>query len=513
MFDFIAEYVYPILSSKSDVKKTMMDKIIARKEEKNQLNRLFNSKRSEFVAVYGRRRVGKTFLIRTFFSQKNCIFFHITGIKEGKIHDQLYEFTRILETTFYGPQVSLKEPANWTLAFELLTKTIQQQSFRKRIVIFFDELPWLASQKSGFLTALDYYWNRFWVNMPRLKLIVCGSAASWMIENIIHHKGGLHNRATYRLYLAPFSLRETKSYLKSLGFSYTDRQISDIYMVMGGIPFYLNFLNKNLSVPQNIDYLCFNKNGLLLNEFNILYTSLFHQSEAHQEIIRIMGEKRQGIERTALLKLAKLSTEGGTFNKRLKELEASGFIIHYTPYGHKKRYSCLQLVDEYSVFYMAWIEPALNSILRIDHPNGYWIEQSQSPSWKSWAGYAFEALCFKHLEQIRQTLGINASATIGNWKYIPRKGSDEEGAQIDLLFDRNDNVITLCEMKYTSSAYKLTKSEAHALLRKIEIFKKHTRTQKQVNIALIVFEDIQETIYSQDILCGTVSLKNLMKEA
>jgi hypothetical protein len=487
-----------------------MDKIIGRKEEKDQLNRAFSSRKSEFIAVYGRRRVGKTFLIRTFFSQKKCTFFHITGIKDGKLHDQLHEFTRILGATFYGPKVHLKEPGSWALAFELLTETIKQQASRQKVILFFDELPWLASQKSGFLQALDYYWNRFWVTVPNLKLVVCGSAASWMIETLLHHKGGLHNRTTCRISLSPFTLKETGVYLKSLGFSYTARQISDIYMVMGGIPFYLNFLNKALSVPQNIDRLCFNKKGPLVDEFNILYASLFHQSEAHQEIIRIMGTKRQGIERVELLKLATLSTEGGTFNKRIRELEASGFIMSYTPYGYKKRNTHLQIVDEYTLFYMAWIEPALGTISRIDRASGYWVEQCQLPSWKSWAGYAFESLCFKHLEQIRQALGINVSASIGNWKYIPQKGSYEEGAQIDLLFDRNDDVVTLCEMKYTTTPYKLMKPEAQALLRKIEVFKKQTRTPKQVTIALIVSQKIHHTIYSEDIVSGTVTLEDLL---
>ena len=487
-----------------------MDRIIGREEEKDELYRVFMSNKPEFIAIYGRRRIGKTFLVRTFFSQKKCIFFHITGIRDGKIRDQIYEFTRILEATFYGPQVRLKEPANWTLAFELLTQTIKQQPPRQKVVLFFDELPWLASQKSGFLQALDYYWNRFWVTMPLLKLVVCGSAASWMIENILHHKGGLHNRTTCRISLAPFTLGETKIYLKSLGFSYTDRQISDIYMVMGGIPFYLNFLNKALSVPQNIDYLCFNKKGVLLGEFNILYASLFHQSEACQEIIRIMATKRQGIEQTELLRLSRLSTEGGTFNKRLKELEASGFIIRYTPFGYKKRNTYLQIVDEYTLFYMNWIEPALATLSRIDQANGYWVEQYQLPAWKSWAGYAFESLCFKHIGKIRQALGINSSASIGNWKYMPARGSNNEGAQIDLLFDRNDDVITLCEMKYTARPYKLAKSEAQGLLKKVEVFKKQTHTSKQVTVALIASQGIQDTAYARNVLSGVVTLKDLM---
>lgn len=487
-----------------------MNRIIGRIEEQALLNQALKSKQAEFIALYGRRRVGKTFLIRNFFSQKDCFFFHLTGIKDGKLHDQLYEFTRILEATFYGPQIHLKEPTSWTTAFDLLTQTIKQYAPQKNVVLFFDELPWLASQKSGFLQALDYYWNRFWVTMPHLKLIVCGSAASWMIDNLLHHKGGLHNRTTYRIALSPFTLKETKDYLKFLGFSYTDRQISDLYMIMGGIPFYLNLLDKNLSVPQNIDSLFFNKKGALLDEFNILYASLFDQAEAHEEIIRIMGTKRQGIARSELIKRTKLSSEGGTFNKRLKELEASGFIITYAPYGHKKRNTHLQIIDEYTLFYMAWIEPALGTISRIDRANGYWLEQCRLPSWKSWAGYAFEAMCLKHLEVIRQALKINASAAISNWKYTPPKDSGEDGAQIDLLFDRNDDVITLCEMKYTAAPYTLTKPEAQALLRKIEVFKKQTRTSKQVTIALITCHPIQETIYTDTIISGNVTLKDLL---
>jgi AAA+ ATPase superfamily predicted ATPase len=487
-----------------------MDKIIGREDEKIKLNEAFKSKKAEFIVIYGRRRVGKTYLVRTFFTQKKCVLFHITGIKDGKLKDQLYEFTRILEATFYKSQISLKEPSNWTLAFELLTQILQQAS-PQQIVLFFDELPWLASQKSGFLQALDYYWNRFWVTMPHVKLIVCGSDASWMIENILHHKGGLHNRTTYRIPLVPFTLKETKKYLQSHGFSYTDRQISDLYMIMGGIPFYLNYLKKSYSVPQNIDQLFFNKKGPFVDEYNILYASLFHESEAHLEIIRILGMNRQGIEQSELLKQAKLSKEGGTFKKRVKELEASGFIIRYTPYGNKKRNTHLQIIDEYTLFYLAWVEPALGTILRIDRANGYWLEQSRSPSWKSWAGYAFESMCYKHIEQIRQALAINSSASIANWKYIPRKGSEEDGAQIDLLFDRNDDVITLCEMKYTTSPYKLLKGEANAIQNKVEVFRKQTRTTKQVTIALVVSQNIQETIYAKTLLIGVVTLKDLFR--
>jgi len=490
----------------------MVKMIIGRGEEKKLLEDAYKSKKSAFIAVYGRRRIGKTFLIRTFFILKKCNFFHVTGIQEGHMQDQIDEFCKAIEATFYHSQIQLKAPDSWTKAFELLTNTIKQQTTKnKKIVLFFDELPWLATQKSGFVQALDYYWNRFWSNMPNLKLVVCGSAASWMIKNILHHTGGLHNRVTTRIVLDPFNLVDTRAYLKARGFTYNEQQILEIYMIMGGIPFYLDFLKKNLSVSQNIDHLCFNKKGPLVDEFGILYASLFQHYESHGEIIRILALKKRGVERTELLSKCKLSSDGGTFNKRLKELEASGFIVSFTPYGFKKRGTYLRIVDEYTLFYLAWIAPALSTINKIDKANRYWIEQSQTPSFKSWSGYAFEAVCFKHIEHIRKALGINASALIGNWQHIPKKGSLEDGAQIDLLFDRSDGIITVCEIKYSNEPYRLTKQEAQALLKKITVFKKRVHTNKQVVTALITVRPIQETMYSEEIISGKVTLEDFIK--
>ncbi len=223
-----------------------MDQIIGRIEEQKLLEEAYKSKKSQFIAVYGRRRIGKTFLIKTFFMSKGCRFFHITGIQDARMSDQIHEFCRAIEITFYHSQIQLKEPNSWTKAFELLTNTINQQiNDKKKIILFLDELPWLASKKSGFLQALDYHWNRFWSDMANIKLVVCGSAASWMIKNILHHKDGLHNRVTTRIVLDPFNLSDTRAYLKARGFKYNDQQVLDIYMAIGGIPFYLDFLKNN----------------------------------------------------------------------------------------------------------------------------------------------------------------------------------------------------------------------------------------------------------------------------
>lgn len=488
-----------------------MTVIIGREIEIAKLNEAFDSDNSEFIALYGRRRVGKTYLVCSHFLSKKCSFFHTIGIQNATLQEQLYEFTRTLESTFCAPHMILKEPTSWLKAFELLMTLIKERSNQTKIILFFDELPWFSTPKSGFLQALNYYWNRHWVNMPTIKLVVCGSAASWMLKNIINNKGGLHNRVTLRLPIDPFTLAETKRYLKHKGFSYTDRQICDVYMIIGGIPYYLNCLSNKRSVPQNIDEICFNKKGDLVGEFDVLFSSLFGDSNAHEEIIKLMSEHKQGIDRSMLLKMTKLSSEGGTFNNRLKELEASGFITSFTPYGFKKRNTNITIIDEYILFYYAWIKPSLSTIKKIDKPNGFWLEQCQTPSWKSWAGSAFETLCFNHIGQIQNALGINASATIANWKYIPKKGSGEQGAQIDLLFERNDGVITICEIKYVSEPYKLNKQEAECLLKKVDIFKKRTRTEKQISIAFITPVPLAKTMYSEEIVAQNVTLLDLMK--
>jgi AAA+ ATPase superfamily predicted ATPase len=486
-----------------------MDEIIGRQAEQEVLTEILQSKSAEFVVVYGRRRIGKTFLIRTFFKQKKCVFFHITGIQDGHMPDQIFEFTRILETTFYGPGIHLQEPKSWTKAFALLTNTIKKENPKGTTVLFFDELPWLASQKSGFTKALDYYWNRFWVDMPNIKLIVCGSAAAWIIDNILNHKGGLHNRVTKRVVLDAFSLKEVKDYMHSKKINYTDQQILELYMILGGVPYYLSLITKKLSVSQNIDKLMFNQKGELLNEFDVLYRSLFNNPEKYEEIIRVIASKREGIERKDSLNQLKLSTEGGSFNKRLKELETSGFIINFKPYGFKKK-SNYKIIDEFTLFYLDWVEPQLSTIKSIRSANNYWLEKCKTAGWHSWAGYAFEAVCLKHIEQIRQTLKVNASAEIGNWRYIPKKSEKEQGGQIDLLFDRSDKVVTICEIRCSQTPYRLNKQEFQSLNSKCEVFLKKTGINKQIHLALITPMGVEKSIYSEE-LVGVVTLKDLME--
>ena len=373
---------------------------------------------AEFVALYGRRRVGKTFLVRSLFSkQKN--YFEMTGIRDGKLNDQLQNFTDAMSQKFFNGG-TLQPPTSWKTAFHLLTTELQKIPKSEKIILFFDELPWLASKKSGFMTQLDHIWNTKWSLMPNLLLIVCGSAAAWMVEHLINDKGGLHNRLTKTILLEPFTLGETEKFLKSRAIKLNRKQIFELYMAIGGVPHYLNAVEKSKTAAENIGQMCFEKNGLLFDEFPKLFRSLFDAAEINIRIIKMIARSRHGISRTDLLDALNIKT-GGSFNKRLEELEAAGFIQSFVPYGKRNKDHFYRVIDEYSLFYLKWIEPVIHQGHKIDSIT-YWVNKSNTPSYHSWAGYTFESLCIKHVKFIKRATGLDhISCEIGSWRFVPPK--------------------------------------------------------------------------------------------
>lgn len=490
----------------------MADILVGRKPEQLQLQKVFESKQSEFVAVYGRRRVGKTFLIRSFFQKKPCLFFQVSGIHQASLKLQLNEFKKQIEQTFYPSRKAsqLQTPTNWIDALAMLMDAIQLVGGKRKVVLFFDEFPWMATRKSGLLQALDYYWNRFWVSNKQIKLVICGSAASWIIDNILNNKGGLHNRVTLRLRLEPFTLHETKLYLQQRDVKLNNQQILLLYLCIGGVPFYLSLVDKKLSAIQNINQLCFQKNAPLFNEFTNLFSSLFDQAEAHEQLIRLIGVKRQGLNRSEIEKM--LHYKGGRLTKRLKELEEAGFIISFTPFG-KERGTYYKLIDEYTLFYLTWIAPHTKSQLIHVLTEKHWEQVAQTAAWKAWSGYTFEMVCYKHIHQISKALTIPAGAIATTWRYLPTKSrKNEEGAQIDLLFNRPDGIVQICEIKYCASPYKLDKEYAKALVKKVEIYQKITKTKKQIFVSMITSYYLQKTMYSEDLIASEVILEDLFEE-
>jgi hypothetical protein len=381
--------------------------------------------------------------------------------------------------------------------FEMMQTAISQLPKNQKVVLFFDEFPWLVTPRSRLLQVLEYYWNQYWSNDRRIKLIVCGSLSSWIIRNIINNTGGLYNRVTFRLKLEPFNLCETKEFLKSRGIHLNNQQILHLYMATGGVPLYLEQIKKGLSADQAIDDICFSKNGLLVDEAKELFKSLFLNSELYIQLTREIASRRYGITKSELSERLGIS-RGGRLLERLEDLENAGFIISFLPYKHSEKGTYFRLIDEYTMFYFDWIEPNLRSIKRFAKPIGFWLEQAGGSAYKSWCGYTFETLCYKHIPQIMKKLSLKPSALPYSWKYVPQKGdSEDSGAQIDLLFDRSDGAITICEIKHTEKPFVIDKQYAEKLKRKVAIFKEKTREKKQIFLCMISASGLKKTVYSE----------------
>jgi AAA+ ATPase superfamily predicted ATPase len=483
--------------------------VMGREAEQLILKDFLNSSKPEFIAIYGRRRIGKTYLVREFFKDKKAIFFSITGARECSLSEQIGHFTKEIGNIFYNGAL-LKQGKNWNETFELLTKAISATPQNKKVVLFLDEFPWMATRKSKLLQNLDYYWNQHWSNDKRIKLIICGSSASWIINKIINNKGGLHNRITRpALFLEPLKLQATKRFLNRQGVKLTNKQILQIYMITGGVPYYINNIQKSLSATQIIEQLAFRQKSLLLNEFDNLFSSLFNNHQICEDIIRIISQYRYGIGQEELFQKIDKRIKGKLGLTKLKELEEAGFIISFVPHFHRRRGIYYKLIDEYTLFYLKWIEPIKKTLLRKTLPPGYWEKQQNSPSWNSWSGLSFESICYKHIEQISKSLKLSPTAIPSTWRYAPKKESVHDGAQIDLLFDRDDDAITLCEIKYTDTPFIIDKQYAKILQKKIDVFKKVTKTDKQIFLAIISVSGIKQTIYSEEMVDAVITLDDL----
>jgi uncharacterized protein len=486
--------------------------LMNREPEQKILSEFLESHKPEFMAIYGRRRIGKTFLIREFFkNKKSLIFFNVTGSKDGSLVEQISHFTKEIGTTFYHGAI-LKQGKTWDETFDLLTKAINIVPKNKKIVLFLDEFPWMATKKSRLLQNLDYYWNQHWSQDKRIKLIICGSSASWIINKIINNKGGLHNRITRQILLEPLDLYATKRFLKTEGVKLNNRQILQIYMVTGGVPYYLESVKKGLSATQIIEQLAFRRTSLLLDEFENLFSSLFLNHEVCIEMIRLISQYRYGIGQEELFRKMGKNIKGKLGIGKLRELEDAGFIVSFKPIFHQRRGIYYKLIDEYTLFYLRWIEPIKKTLIKNVLPSRYWEKQQNSATWASWSGLAFESVCYKHLAQISAALELSPTAIPSTWRYVPTKGSKEQGAQIDLLFDRDDDAITLCEIKYTDYPFTIDKQCTQNIKNKIDVFKKVTRTHKQLFFAMISATGIKKSIYSDELIDSIVTLDNLFKK-
>jgi len=471
-------------------------KIIGREKEKNILNQCIDSSYPEFVALYGRRRVGKTFLIREYFHDNFA--FHLTGLSGEGMHTQLKYFDIAMKK--YGNRDF--EPAiNWHVAFtnliDMLEKTKRNERGKK--IVFFDELAWLDTKRSGFLSALEHFWNDWGSRQKDLVLIICGSASSWMTKKIFKSRGGFHNRVTKRIRLSPFSIKECQAFFLDRNIDYDLLSLSEVYMVFGGIPYYLSLFERGLSVTQNIDELCFSENAPLENEFSELYRSLFNNADKYINVVRTLNTKRKGLSREEIIKATGMRS-GGTLTDLLEDLEQSGFIICYEDFSGKNERYLYRLTDLFTCFYLDYMSG------RKPKDNRFWANHRNEGKTHVWRGYAFETLCLLHTKQMKDALGIaGVSTAVSTW----RDPSSKSNLQIDLIFDRKDGILDLLEMKYADKEFVVDKAYAEKLIRRKDSFVNQTNALKTIHQVLVTSIGLKTNSYSH-IFHNVITLSEIL---
>lgn len=464
----------------SNLLNVMADAIIGRTFEQEILRQRIGSDSPELIAIYGRRRIGKTFLVRQYFN--DSFTFYFTGIYQGTRKEQLGAFRRQLE--YYSGQ-KWKIAQDWFEAFDQLREYLASIDGTGPLVVFLDELPWMDTPKSRFVKAFEYFWNSWGAANNRLKLIACGSATTWMRENMLSDKGGLYNRTTRSMYLAPFTLYETEQYLISRGINWNRYQIAECYMTLGGTPLYLQMLGRNMSFTQNVDKLFFAQNAPLAREYDFLFRSLFSEATLHRQIIETLANKAMGMTRTEIIASTKV-IDNGALTNALQNLTDCDFIRQYTAFGKAERGTVYQLTDLFTLFHLRYVKGYRG---QDEHR---WQNMVDSPSRRAWSGYSFEQLCLHHIRQIKRKLGISGvQSDVCAWK--------EDGGQIDLLIDRRDQTINLCEMKFSQGEFEITKQYNEHLRERAESFRTSTKTRKALHQTFITTYGVKQNRYSGNV--------------
>ncbi|MDY5931967.1 MAG: ATP-binding protein [Candidatus Ornithospirochaeta sp.] len=462
--------------------------MIGRKKETKELNRLYESNKSELVAVYGRYRVGKTFLIDEVFSDR--ISFRHTGLSpessssKGLLYRQLEHFYNSL---LLQGMPECNKPKSWSDAFLLLERHLIRIDDGSRQLVFIDELPWLDTPRSEFISAFEGFWNSWGCHRKNLMVIVCGSANSWILDNLINAHGGLYNRLTYVIKLEPFSLGECKDYYESRNIRFSSYDIIQSYMVFGGIPYYMGYVDGEKSLAQNIDDIFFAHHAKLEDEFDRLFASVFNRPEFFKSIVSFLATRNSGYTRSEIITALGI-TDGSTITKSLHALIASSFIMEYVPFGFSKREIHYKLTDPFCLFYLQFIHN------RTSINEEFWSQNASSQRISAWRGYAFENVCFNHIKEIKMALGI--SGVISSVSAWSKKGDDSKGTQIDLLIIRNDNVINMCEIKFYSGLFEVDKDYYITLMTRENLLKENVSPKNTIRNTLITTFGLKRNEYS-----------------
>lgn len=467
--------------------------MIGRKKEQRTLELILKRKKAAFLAITGRRRVGKTYILDAFFKDHMC--FRMTGIQDASIEEQLTNFSNSLFNQSKAVQLV---PQDWQEAFFLLRAYLETLDKESKKVIFIDELPWMVTPKSNMLQHLAHFWNDYLSKQPRFILAICGSASSWLTKYVINDIGGLHNRVTDHIHLVPFTLNETKEFLVHKGINLSHQEIAKIYMTFGGIPFYLDQIRRGENSSTAIERTCFSSEGMLKREYDNLYKALFRKPESHEAIVEALSKKSAGLSRYQVIKQSKVAA-GGAYDRAMNDLVISGFVTEFTPFGKKIRGAMYRLNDEFSIFYHRFMKENRK------YSEGMWLQLANSQSYKIWTGYAFENICIKHSKEIKKALGISGVYTEASSFRV--EGTEyERGFQIDMVMDRKDGVIHLFEIKYYGALFTIDKRYAYDLNARKQLFIEHTGTKKQVFTSLITNRGVKANAYANEVVDSELTL-------
>ena len=472
--------------------------MIGRKAQIALIHKTIKQKKSSFIAFTGRRRVGKTYIINQEYGEHFCL--KITGIQNADLQTQIVNVTQKIAE--HSKQSIVTVPNNWQEVFLLLKIYLQTLPKNKKQVIFIDELPWICNAKGGFLQLLAHLWNDYLSTEKHFILVICGSATSWITQKVINDKGGLHNRVTQSIHLEPFTLAETKLFLQSKKINLTNNAIVEIYMAMGGIPYYLENIQQGESPSKAIERMCFENGGILKNEYQNLYKALFDYPQNHEAIVSTLAMTKSGMNQQDLAKKSKVQ-KGGPFTRAMNDLVMSGFVTQDAPFGKIKRGSVYRLVDEFSVFHHRFIKPNSKA------PANIWQTISASQAYKIWKGFAFETVCLKHVDEIKKALGIRGVYTQTN-SFVHTGNMEKKGFQIDLLIDRKDATINLCECKFYEAPFSIDKKYALTLQTRKAIFQETVKTKKSVFTTMITNYPIIQNEYSLDCVDAEITIDELM---
>ena len=469
--------------------------MIGRINERKVLDEALQSSQSELIALYGRRRIGKTYLVREHFA--NEMIFSTSGLFEATLPEQLKEFASCIKSASKS-EMPVQIPNDWFEAFDMLKVLITNNKQKSKKVIFLDEVPWMATPKSRFLTAFEGFWNGWASARKDVVVIICGSAAAWMIQKIEKSKGGLYNRVTKRIVLKPFTLAETEAFFQSKSLTLSRFHITELYMMLGGVPHYLNQVRKGETPAMAIERLVFDKDGLLSDEFEYLFSSLFGEGGLYKQIVEMLAQNRYGLTREEILAKCKVISSGW-FTNILEELEASGFIEIQMQYAKNGKITRYKVIDNYSLFYVNF-----KKIKKFQN----WASVQNTQQWKTWSGLTFENVCFYHSNNIIKALGISGiQTTVFSWS---NRGDDEmKGAQIDMLIDRGDKAINVCEIKFNENPYIITKNYAQEMRLKMTAFNHFTKNKKTIFTTFITAGGLVQNSEANALLQSTITLDDL----